>query len=159
MDKETFIINNNTFWSRCCAGRWFVPFFTFVFQFIVESLIFKGTTLRQFKFSDETIMLISYPGELFLRILKLLTLPLLISSLINVSANLNARMSGKIAMRTIVYFVITTVITALMGMCIALIFKPGDLGTSTDVSETETKPNSKLLDSVLDLGRYGIHTK
>lgn len=115
--------------------------------------IFIGTFLRQYSFSDETIMLISYPGELFLRILKLLTLPLLISSLVNVSASLNARMNGKIALRTISYFILTTMASALMGICIAAIVEPGTVDFPVVTNDIQNKQPSKLVDSILDLGR------
>lgn len=77
--------------------------------------IVAGAILRPYGFSTETILLISYPGELFMRILKLLTLPLLISSLINVSANLNLQMNGKIALRTIIYFALTSMFSTFLG--------------------------------------------
>lgn len=43
---------------------------------------FTGLGLRPLTLDSDTIMLISYPGELFMRLLKLMILPLVIASLI-----------------------------------------------------------------------------
>lgn len=44
--------------------------------------LISGLTLRPLNLSSDTITLISYPGELFLRTLKLMVLPFIISCLI-----------------------------------------------------------------------------
>lgn len=100
-------------------------------------------------------MLISYPGEIFMRILKLMILPLVITSLITGTASINAKMNGKIALRTFVYFASTSIFNALLGTFLALLIHPGDpdlhSGASSEQS-TDSKSLS-LIDSVLDLGR------
>ena len=59
-----------------------------------------GLGLRHLELESETILLLAYPGELFMRLLKLMILPLIIASLITGAASLNAKMNGMIAMRT-----------------------------------------------------------
>lgn len=99
-------------------------------------------------------MLIAYPGELFMRILKLMILPLVISSLIAGSASLNARMNGRIAVRTICYFASTSFFNALLGICLVLLIHPGDPGMSSNkISMADENKTANLLDSLLDLGR------
>lgn len=114
---------------------------------------FSGITLRSHNLSHDTIMLISYPGEIFLRMLKLVTLPMLIGSLITVSANLNARMNGKMVSRTIIYFACTSMLSAFSGICISMLFKPGNANVSKDIVHGKLQ-KSNFLDSILDLGRY-----
>lgn len=107
--------------------------------------------MRSVNFSDEAILLISYPGELFLRILKFLTLPLLLSCLITVSASINPKVSGRMTIKTVTYFAMTSMISASIAVMIALIFQPGN------VMQTSSKPpgpRMKFIDSMLDLGRY-----
>lgn len=118
-----------------------------------QQAFLSGITFRSHNFSNDTIMLISYPGELFLRLLKLVTLPMLISSLITVSANLNARMNGKIVSRTIIYFASTSMLSAFSGICIGILFKPGNASVSRDVIQDRIQ-KTNFLDSILDLGRY-----
>ena len=50
-----------------------------------------GVTMRQLDLGNETIRMVAYPGELFMRLLKLMILPLVIASLITGSASLNAK--------------------------------------------------------------------
>lgn len=113
-------------------------------------------SLRQFGLGKDSILLISYPGELFMRILKLMLLPLVMSSLITGSASINAKMNGKIALRTFVYFMTTSMFNALLGVSLALLIHPGDPGFSTlhaDIGTATSTKSPSLMDSILDLGR------
>ena len=85
-----------------------------------------GIFLRIMDLSEESILLIAYPGELFMRLLKLMILPLIIASLITGAASLNAKMNGMIALRTILYFIATSLISACVGLVLVLIIHPGN---------------------------------
>ena len=98
-------------------------------------------------------MLIAYPGELFMRVLKLMILPLVISSLIAGSASLNARMNGKIALRTLVYFATTSLLNAALGIALVMLIHPGDPDLHNTTDRSTDKRAVNLLDSLLDLGR------
>lgn len=113
-----------------------------------------GLALRYWEPEKSTIHLIAYPGELFMRLLKLMILPLVIASLITGSASLNAKMSGMIAIRTILYFLTTSLISACVGLALVLAVHPGDssLKESLGEGDTEAKKTS-ILDTFLDLGR------
>ncbi|GBP84746.1 Putative sodium-dependent excitatory amino acid transporter glt-6 [Eumeta japonica] len=69
--------------------------------FVTLAGVFAGIAIgfgfRSYNLGADALLLISYPGELFMRVLKLMILPLIIASLIAGSASLNAKMSGKIA--------------------------------------------------------------
>ena len=96
-----------------------------------------GTSLRSFDLSHETILLIAYPGELFMRLLKLMILPLIIASLITGAASLNAKMNGMIALRTIVYFIITSLLSALVGLVLVTTIHPGNPEVKTILGSGE----------------------
>lgn len=66
-----------------------------------------------------------------MRLIKLMTLPLVIASLITGSASLNAKMSGMIALRTILYFLVTSLLASLVGLIWVLIIHPGDSSIKT----------------------------
>ena len=85
-----------------------------------------GLGLRHYEPSKFTINIIAYPGELFMRLLKLMILPLVIASLITGSASLNAKMSGMIAFRTILYFLLTSLLAATVGLVLVVTIHPGD---------------------------------
>jgi len=110
-------------------------------------------SLRPFELCNGTILLIAYPGELFLRILKLMILPLVIASLITGSASVNARMNGKIALRTFTFFALTSLFNAILGVCLVLLIHPGDPDMHRDDAATTTAKSLSLVDSILDLGR------
>ena len=59
--------------------------------------VLGGLALRYYELEPATIAIIAYPGELFMRLLKLMILPLVIASLITGSASLNAKMSGMVS--------------------------------------------------------------
>ncbi|XP_032515594.1 excitatory amino acid transporter isoform X1 [Danaus plexippus] len=113
-----------------------------------------GFGLRPYHLGPDALMIISYPGELFMRLLKLMILPLIIASLIAGSASLNAKMSGKIAIRTLLYFILTSMFNAFLGILLSVMIHPGkpelkdDFGTSF-----ENKRDHSILDSLLDIGR------
>jgi len=90
-----------------------------------------GTFLRVMELESETILLIAYPGELFMRLLKLMILPLIIASLITGAASLNAKMNGMIALRTIVYFIVTSLFSACVGLVLVIAIHPGNPETKT----------------------------
>ncbi|XP_077287094.1 excitatory amino acid transporter 2 isoform X2 [Arctopsyche grandis] len=116
--------------------------------------IIIGFSLRSIDLNENVIMLISYPGELFMRILKLMILPLIVASLIAGSASINAKMNGKIAIRTLVYFVLTSTFNAFLGICLVVAIHPGDPGMKhvNDINADNAR-DVNILDSLLDLGR------
>lgn len=81
-------------------------------------------------------------------------LPLIIASLIAGSASLNAKMSGKIAVRTLLYFILTSMFNAFLGISLAMMIHPGKPELRDDSAIIiENKRDHKILDSILDIGR------
>lgn len=114
-----------------------------------------GFTLRPLALSADAIMLIAYPGELFMRVLKLMILPLVIASLISGSSSLNAKLNGKIALRTFAYFALTSLLNAILGTTLVLLIHPGDPRMHEEMAEYTVAGGRTvtLMDSILDLGR------
>ncbi|XP_033326511.1 excitatory amino acid transporter 2 isoform X2 [Megalopta genalis] len=115
--------------------------------------VILGFGLRPLGLGDDAVMLISYPGELFMRLLKLMILPLVIASLISGSASLNARMNGMIAVRTLVYFILTSLMNAVLGVILVLLIHPGNPGIRKSMATSHNGRAVNILDSLLDLGR------
>ena len=113
-----------------------------------------GIGLRPFLLPSSTILLLSYPGELFMRLLKLMILPLVIASLITGAASLNAKLNGKMAARTIVYFLSTSLLSSLVGLAFTVAIHPGNPKVKEVLGEgTTTERRVELVDNFLDLGR------
>lgn len=109
--------------------------------------------LRRLDLTTEQILLISYPGELFIRMFKLLMLPLLISSIITVASDLGGRMSGKIMYRTLLYFICSSTLAAVFGVLVACTIKPGRSVSSNMAKGVELTTDANVMDNFLDLGR------
>ena len=97
------------------------------------------------------IILIGFPGELLIRMLKMLILPLITCSLIVGLAGLDSRVSGKVGLRAVVYYLSTTVIAAILGIILVSAIRPGS--RMSQPSEEEEQQLVRPLDSFLDIVR------
>eukprot|EP00112_Aurelia_sp_Birch-Aquarium-sp1_P016534 Seg3760.1 transcript_id=Seg3760.1/GoldUCD/mRNA.D3Y31 product="Excitatory amino acid transporter 2" protein_id=Seg3760.1/GoldUCD/D3Y31 len=98
-----------------------------------------------------TLTLLGFPGELLIRMLKLLILPLIVSSLIVGLSGLDARVSGKLGLRAVCYYFSTTLIAVVIGVCLVSAIKPG-VGADKPKNAKESQP-VRPLDSFLDILR------
>ncbi|XP_046546860.1 excitatory amino acid transporter 3-like [Haliotis rubra] len=114
-----------------------------------------GLLCRQLKPSPKVIILISFPGEIFLRLMKMLILPLIVSSIITGLANLNNKSASKIGLYTIVYYISTTVLATIIGLILVLTIRPGDVANNNVMSVRSSggAPSASALDVFLDLVR------
>lgn len=98
-----------------------------------------------------------FPGEIFLRMLKFLILPLISSSLITGIAGLGTQRAGKIAGRALVYYFSTTIMAVVLGLVLVATIKPGARNTVSSNTEGSRDPLSdrivKTEDTILDLIR------
>ncbi|XP_069565179.1 solute carrier family 1 member 9 [Brachyistius frenatus] len=114
-----------------------------------------GMLLRYMQVTDSSILtMVSFPGDILMRMLKMLILPLIISSLITGLAGLDARSSGRMGSRAMVYYMSTTVIAAILGVILVLGIHPGNpklRGGTTNSAPKNQEVSS--LDAFLDLLR------
>lgn len=114
-----------------------------------------GFILRSAKDEPWTAREISYVnflGDLFLRMLKGLILPLIISSLVSAIGSLDLSLSGKIGGRAICYYLATTIAAVILGIILVTTIRPGDGGTAEAMTATETR-KVLTVDTLLDLLR------
>ncbi|XP_076809357.1 excitatory amino acid transporter 2-like [Clavelina lepadiformis] len=113
--------------------------------------VLLGVFLRPTCPSDDVIILITFPGEILMRILKMLIIPTIITSVITGLSGVNLKRGGKMAGHATVYYLTTTTLAVIIGMVLVSIIHPGrsyfDLRSADDV---EIAPS---LDSFLDLLR------
>ncbi|RZF45728.1 hypothetical protein LSTR_LSTR011867 [Laodelphax striatellus] len=102
---------------------------------------------------DDTIMLISFPGDILMRLLKMFILPLIISSLIAGMAQLDARSSGRMGLRALVYYFATTILAAIVGIVLVLIIHPGNPNIKTQMGRPADYVKVSTLDAILDIVR------
>ncbi|XP_072243919.1 excitatory amino acid transporter 1-like isoform X1 [Leuresthes tenuis] len=111
-----------------------------------------GFALRPYKMSYREVKFFSFPGELLMRMLQMLVLPLLVSSLITGIAALDSRASGKMGMRAVVYYTTTTVIAVFIGIVMVLVIHPGK-GSKAEFTNQQEIEQVNAADAFLDLIR------
>ncbi|XP_036309781.1 neutral amino acid transporter B(0)-like [Pipistrellus kuhlii] len=97
----------------------------------------------------------AFPGELLLRMLRLVILPLVVCSLISGSASLDPGALGRLGSIALLFFLTSTMLGSILGIGLAVIVQPGaDLaGTQTNASAATQDVGKSVLDSILDLLR------
>ncbi|XP_040011643.1 solute carrier family 1 member 3a [Xiphias gladius] len=114
--------------------------------------IILGFSLRPYKMSYREVKFFSFPGELLMRMLQMLVLPLLVSSLITGMAALDSRASGKMGMRAVVYYTTTTILAVFIGIVMVLIIHPGK-GSKDEFTKQQQIEQVSPADAFLDLIR------
>ncbi|KAG7461907.1 hypothetical protein MATL_G00196080 [Megalops atlanticus] len=94
-----------------------------------------------------------FPGEILMRMLKLVILPLIISSMVTGVAALDSEVSGKIGLRAVVYYFSTTIIAVILGIVLVMAIKPGVSQTADNIDRTGSTPDVTTVDAMLDLLR------
>ncbi|KAF5306537.1 hypothetical protein FQA39_LY08859 [Lamprigera yunnana] len=118
----------------------------------VTGLLINRFSAREW--TKREIMYIKYPGDLFLRLLKSLIIPLLTSSIISAIGSLDLSLSKKIALRSIIYYSVTTICAVVLGIILVSTIKPG-VGVG-EVKQNNTKIDNKITltaDTIMDLIR------
>ncbi|UJR33046.1 hypothetical protein I4U23_020505 [Adineta vaga] len=105
------------------------------------------------RITKEDITYIDFPGKIFINILKMLILPLIVSSLISSLAQLDAQSCGKMGARALIYYIGTTLLAAITGVILVLTIRPGSRGNSAPSRPGGTATEARTIDTVLDLFR------
>lgn len=106
------------------------------------------------KWTAREVSYIYFIGDIFLRMLKALILPLIVSSLISAVGNLDLSLSGKIGSRAILYYMLTTVMAVILGIILVTTIQPGNrIGENDIEAETSNGRNITITDTLLDLVR------
>ncbi|KAL8169701.1 UNVERIFIED_CONTAM: Excitatory amino acid transporter 2 [Gekko kuhli] len=103
--------------------------------------------------NPDIVMLIAFPGDILMRMLKMLILPLIISSLITGLSGLDAKASGRLGTRAMVYYMSTTIIAAVLGVILVLAIHPGNPKLKKQLGEGKKNDEVSSLDAFLDLIR------
>ncbi|XP_038632290.1 excitatory amino acid transporter 4 [Scyliorhinus canicula] len=114
--------------------------------------IILGFTLRPYKLSYREIKYFSFPGELLMRMLQMLVLPLIVSSLVSGMAALDSKASGKMGIRAVVFYMVTTVIAVFIGIVMVMIIHPGK-GSKVDLHREGKIEQVQAADAFMDLIR------
>ncbi|KAG1673912.1 Excitatory amino acid transporter 3 [Nymphon striatum] len=122
------------------------------FSGVVAGLILGFALRSATDWTERKVMYLNYPGELFLRMLKCLILPLIFSSLVSALGNLDLKTSGRIGIRAVLYYMGTTVIAVVLGIILVTSIHPGK-GKAEDYNKKGAGKNVTTVDTLLDLVR------
>lgn len=120
--------------------------------------VLLGLIVRSYNVSKTTVSYFVFPGEVFLRMLKLLILPLISSSLIIGIAGLKNGKMGRVAARALLFYSSTTFLAAILGLFLVILIKPGTrvkYNSLEDFLQTDALKGKKInpVDTMLDLVR------
>ncbi|XP_037778829.1 excitatory amino acid transporter 1-like, partial [Penaeus monodon] len=117
---------------------------------IVLGLILRYS--RSERWTKREVMYVGYVGELFLRALKALIIPLIVSSLVSAIGSLDLSLSKKIGLRAIAYYLTTTVSAVILGIILVVSIHPGK-GNDDDITKAGEAKASYTPDLLMDLPR------
>ncbi|XP_068608095.1 solute carrier family 1 member 8b [Brachionichthys hirsutus] len=120
--------------------------------FAVVTGCILGFVLRSLNLSSQAKIYVSFPGELLMRMLKMLILPLITSSLMSGLSAMDTRASGRLGVLTLTYYLWTTFIAVIVGIVLVLVIHPGT-GSEKDSHHLSAGPGTTSADALLDLIR------
>ncbi len=102
-----------------------------------QILIALGLAVIYALFLTEYVEYVTWMGELFLRALKMIIIPLILTSIVSGVTNIgDAQNLGKLGFKTILYYLTTSLFAILVGLTLVNLFQPGagaDLGLTKEV--------------------------
>jgi len=103
-------------------------------------------------FADK-IMWVKPFGDLFVRLLKMIVIPVVVASLVVGSASIHPSKIGKVGVKLLIFYLVTSGFAVAIGLLFGNLFKPGngiDLGSIGDgVAKSVEAPN--LVDTLLNI--------
>ncbi|XP_059923424.1 excitatory amino acid transporter 4 isoform X1 [Gadus macrocephalus] len=115
--------------------------------------VLLGFALRPHNLSLRAVKYFSFPGELLMRMLQMLVLPLIISSLVTGVSSLDSQASGKMGVRAVVYYTVTTLIAVFIGVVMVTIIRPGKGSRDSLMAAGGNTEPVQAADAFLDLIR------
>uniref|UniRef100_A0A8D0CDR8 Amino acid transporter n=1 Tax=Salvator merianae TaxID=96440 RepID=A0A8D0CDR8_SALMN len=116
-----------------------------------------GLGVRRVGLDPAQVLLFGFPGELLLRLLKMIILPLVVCSLVAGAASLDPAALGRLGGWAMLFFLLTTLLASSIGVALAFIIKPGEGATTPKLFGAEAGENApqtkEVVDSFLDLIR------
>lgn len=117
---------------------------------------FKGNRgiILKAAYKNDAVLAVSWMGDIFLRALRMLIIPLILSSLISGITNIGDGSNlGRLGLKTFGYYIMTSLLAILTGLFLVNIIKPGrgaDLNLSASVEGLEEKQRT-FRDILIDI--------
>ncbi|XP_041379251.1 excitatory amino acid transporter 1-like [Gigantopelta aegis] len=109
-----------------------------------------GFGIRELHPSKDAIMWMGMPGELFLRVLRLMVLPLIVCSVISGTASMDPRSNGKISLTAFLFIAATNVLASGLGVVLCVVIQPGVGAThATQINKTGSMETQDIFADLL----------
>ncbi|XP_038563482.1 excitatory amino acid transporter 3-like isoform X2 [Micropterus salmoides] len=95
---------------------------------------------------------VGFPGEMLMRMLQLVSIPLIATNVIRSISALNIETCRRISLRAAAYFLITTLLAVSTGLLLVMLINPG-VAKAVEKDETDDEESFDTLSSLLDLVR------
>ncbi|XP_070540105.1 excitatory amino acid transporter-like [Ptychodera flava] len=95
-------------------------------------------SLQSLDLSDDAKMWIGLPGELFMRGLRCMIIPVLVASIMTATASIDPKSNGKMSAVALTYIFGTVFLGVVTGLVLSLTIKPGDTGA--DLGDSDYAP-------------------
>jgi len=161
-ERELLLSNGSTVKRRCVLFTSRVarvilanPLLVFTIAGVLIGVAI-GIVVQPFKPSNDAIELISFPGEIFLNMLKILILPLVVFSLLTGLGAVDLKTSGMLGTWTCAYYFSTTFLALVLGIVLVVSIHPGSGSVDScgdENQEINDVPNTDTLHSFLDIVR------
>ncbi|MEZ5083329.1 MAG: dicarboxylate/amino acid:cation symporter [Bacteroidales bacterium] len=106
----------------------------------------NSQTILKAAYKNDAVNAVSWMGDIFLRALKMLIIPLILSSLISGITNIGSGSNlGRLGLKTFAYYIMTSLFAIVTGLFLVNIIKPGvgaDLNLQATVEGLEEKQRS-----------------
>ena len=111
-------------------------------------------TIVKASYRNQAVNAVSWMGDIFLRALKMIIIPLILSSLISGVTNIGSGSNlGRLGVKTMGYYVMTSVFAIVTGLFLVNIIKPGegaDINLTAEVEGLVDKQKS-FLDIIIEI--------
>lgn len=119
--------------------------------------VFIGLGVRTLTLTQTQQIYIGFPGEILIRLLKMIIIPLVVCSLVSGAASIDPKALGKLGGWAMLFFLMTTLIASSIGVVMAFIIQPGNVERSNttkyEAMNDNVPANKEVIDSFLDLIR------
>lgn len=117
--------------------------------------VFIGLGVRNVGLTKTQEIYVGFPGEILIRLLKMIIIPLVVCSLVSGAASIDPKALGKLGGWAMLFFLVTTLIASSIGVVMAFIIKPGavDKPPTVDLIDDSVPAHKEIIDSFLDLIR------
>ncbi|XP_076601200.1 excitatory amino acid transporter 1-like [Chaetodon auriga] len=112
-----------------------------------------GVALQSCNMSARDITYFTFPGELLMRMLQMLVLPLITSSVITGMFSVDRKAFGKMGLQALCYYAVTSLMAVFTGITLVVLIQPGKSSTNTSAPSGGEVEDVQTVDAFLDLIR------